>query len=479
MLAQRQVFWGQGAFLTPQHLHSQDAWQRHYALRLHRAAAPFSHGFFQLQIGEDALDSGVVELGRFALLTAAGDWIAGGSAGGSEPGNAWVPERTLTSLPVVGNDPISLYLMLARPAAVQGLATLRPAGDAPGNELPARHTLQSDNLLDPFDPQAPEAEVDFLVFQPRIVTSLDEDALGLLQNSEALKFAEIIPAGPGRFKLSPDYIPPCASLAGSSNLQRWTRALADLIVSRGFDFASAKRQRGIRSASTSAQEVMRVLMMQTFARYIPLLQEHVRLAHDTPWMLYQDLRRLVAEFSVFSEDINYFGEQRGRDDMPELPAYDHDDLRKCFRIAFDRAQALVKALTVGAEVGITLTYDGRFYRADLPPSLFESDKTRFYLAFESDKRGEELAQLLMRTGKIASLDEMPKLLQAALFGLKIELLPVPPEELPQKTPNTTYFLVDTRHQFWQLIKERRSLAIFADLPSDSTVIKLYPVGAQE
>jgi len=475
MLAQRQVFWGQGAFLTPQHLQSQDAWQRHYALRLHRTAVPFGHGFFQLQISDDALENGIAELTRFALLTAAGDWVAGGAAGGAEPGNAWVPERNLTSLPVIGNDAISLYLTLTHAKAVQGLQPSRPAGET----LPARHTLQTESRPDPFDPQAPEAEVDFLVFQPRIVTSLDDDAPGLLQNSEALKFAEIVPAGPGRFKLSTDYIPPCAALSGSANLQRWTRALADLIVSRGFDFASAKRQRGIRSASTSAQEVMRVLMMQTFARYIPMLQEYVRMGHGTPWMLYQDLRRLVAEFSVFSEDINYFGEQRGREDMPELPAYDHDDLRKCFRIAFERAQTLVKALTVGAEVGITLTHDGRFYKADLPASLFESDTTRFYLAFESDRRGEELAQLLMRTGKIASLDEMPRLLQAALFGLKIDLLPVPPEELPQKTPNTTYFLVDTRHQFWQLIKDRRSLAIYADLPADSTVIKLYPVGAQE
>ncbi len=74
---------------------------------------------------------------------------------------------------------------------------------------------------------------------------------------------------------------------------------------------------------------------------------------------------------------------------------------------------------------------------------------------------------------------MPKLLQAALFGLKIDLLPVPPEELPQKTPNTTYFLVDTRHPFWQMIRNNRNIAVFSDLPSEQTVIKLYPVGAEE
>ena len=86
---------------------------------------------------------------------------------------------------------------------------------------------------------------------------------------------------------------------------------------------------------------------------------------------------------------------------------------------------------------------------------------------------------LSRTGKIASMDEMPRLLSAALFGLKIDLLPVPPEELPQKSPNTTYFLVDTTHPFWQMIKNGRNIAVFSDLPADSTVIKLFPVATQD
>ena len=138
-----------------------------------------------------------------------------------------------------------------------------------------------------------------------------------------------------------------------------------------------------------------------------------------------------------------------------------------------------KARRVLRAEGLTLAYDGRFYKADLPANLFENDKTRFYLAFESEQKGADLFARLSRTGKIASMDEMPRLLSAALFGLKIDLLPVPPEELPQKSPNTTYFLVDTTHPFWQMIKNGRNIAVFSDLPSDSTVIKLFPVATQD
>ena len=472
----RQVHWAQGGFLTPQHLQAQDAWQQAYALRLHRQFSPYHWGYEALVLREDALATGMATLERFVLLTRQGELISGGVAVTAEGGgNARVPERSLLELGVPNNDPISLHLVLKRERTLDGLGRHEDRN----SRLPARHRLNGESRVDPYDPQAPAAEVDFLGYQAQIVSSLDEGADALLAACESYKFAEIVPNGPGRFKLSPDYIPPLVALQGSVNLARWTRSLRDLLVSRGADFSSVKRQRGIRAASTSAQEVMRVVMMQTFARYIVDLQEAVRGGVIAPYPLYLQLRELVAEFSVFSEEISFAGGLRENSAETELPPYDHDNLRVCFRIAFQRAETLIKALTVGAEVGITLTYDGKLYKAELPANLFDSDKTRFYLAFESELRGQDLFGQLSRTGKICSVDEMPRLLQAALFGLKIDLLSVPPEELPQKTPNTTYFLIDTRHPFWQNIRNARNMAVFCDLPPEQTVIKLYPVGAEE
>ncbi|MEO6800594.1 MAG: type VI secretion system baseplate subunit TssK [Rhodanobacter sp.] len=475
MQAARQVHWAQGGFLTPQHLQAQDAWQQAYALRLHRQFSPYHWGYETLVLREDALASGMATLERFVLLTRLGELVSGGVAATAEGGgNARVPERSLIELAVPNNDPISLHLVFKRERTLDGLGRSDER-----SRLPARHRLDGETRADPYDPQAPAAEVDFIGYQAQIITSLDDGADALLAACESYKFAEIVPNGPGKFKLSGDYIPPLVALQASTNLTRWTRALRDLLVSRGADFASVKRQRGIRAASTSAQEVMRVVMMQTFARYIANLQEAVRGGVIAPYPLHLQLRELVAEFSVFSEDIGFTGALRDNPSATELPPYDHDNLRVCFRIAFQRAEALIKALTVGAEVGITLTFHGKLYKAELPPNLFESDKTRFYLAFESELRGQDLFGRLSRTGKICSIEEMPRLLQAALFGLKIDLLPVPPEELPQKTPNTTYFLVDTHHPFWQGIRNARNMAVFCDLPSEQTVIKLYPVGAEE
>ena len=472
MNGDRQVHWGQGAFLSPQHLQAQDAWAQACRHALHLRMTPFPWGFESLRIREDALASGVVDVEQFTLVNRNGERLRGGSLD-TAGGNTRVPQRNIAEIRVNNSDPIPLFLVFNAERTLQGLSQRE------SERLTARHALATDNLADPHDPQAPEAAVDFLLYQANLITGADENAEAIVRGSDSYKVGELLPAGPGKYKLSHDYIPPTTAILASHNLARWTRALRDLLVSRGQDFAAIKRQRGIRAASTSAQEVMRVLMMQTFARFIPMFQEHARLNTVSAYTMYQDLRQLVAEFSVFSEDIGYFGEMAGNPRDTELPDYDHDDLRRCFRIGFDRAEALIKALTVGAEVGITLAYDGRFYRADLPVNLFESDKTRFYLAFESEQKGADLFARLSRTGKIASMDEMSRLLSAALFGLKIDLLPVPPEELPQKSPNTTYFLVDTTHPFWQMIKNGRNIAVFSDLPPDSTVIKLFPVAGQE
>lgn len=474
MPLERQVFWGQGAFLTPQHLQAQDAFHRDYALRLHRSFAPYHWGFASLVVDEAALGSGVARLDRFELLSRDGEWISGAAPGTPVPGvNAQVPDLDLAELTPSNSDPVRLYLVLKRERVLDGLAR-----NGSNGRLPARHRLDGESRADPFDPAAPAADVDFLAYQARIVTSLDEGADALVRASEAYAFAEIVPNGPGRYKPSPDYIPPVTALSASGTLSRWTRALRDLLVSRGQDFAAVKRQRGIRSASTSAQEVMRVVMMQSFARQLPAFQEHVRTGSWGPYPLYQQLRRLVAEFSVFSEDVDYFGATRTDPDAA-LPDYDHEDLRRCFKPAFQLADQLIRTLTVGAEVGVTLVHDGALYKADLPPNLFASDKTRFYLSFESDQRGPELFAGLSRTGKICSVAEMPRLRQAALFGLKIDLLASPPEELPQKSPNTTWFQIDTRHPFWQGIRNAGSIAVFCDLPADATVIKLFPVGGEE
>src|SRR3546814_20529378 len=126
-----------------------------------------------------------------------------------------------------------------------------------------------------------------------------DNAEVLLQNCEHCKFAEIVQTAPGKYKLAGDYVPPSVALAASSNLLRWTRAMRDLLVSRGQDFAAAKRQRGLRAASTTAQEVVRIVMMPRFAPHLSAFHEPVRLRGRSPYPMDQEPRQPLGAMPTF------------------------------------------------------------------------------------------------------------------------------------------------------------------------------------
>ena len=175
MNGDRQVHWGQGAFLSPQHLQAQDAWEQACRHALHLRLTPFPWGYEALRVREDALGRGVVDVEHFSLVTRTGERLVGGSVE-TAGGNTRVPPRNIAELRVAGNDPIPVWLVFNRERAIQGLSQRE------SERLQARHALATDTLADPFDPQAPEADVDFLLYQPNIVTGLDENAEAIVRS---------------------------------------------------------------------------------------------------------------------------------------------------------------------------------------------------------------------------------------------------------------------------------------------------------
>ena len=144
MRGDRQVHWGQGAFLSPQHLQAQDAWAQAGRHALHLRLTPFPWGFEALRLREDALGSGVVDIEQFALVTRGGERLSGGASDASG-GNTRVPQRNIADLRPGGSDPVPLWLVF------DGERSLKGGREA--ERLQARHVLATESLADPFDAQ--------------------------------------------------------------------------------------------------------------------------------------------------------------------------------------------------------------------------------------------------------------------------------------------------------------------------------------
>ena len=127
MSVERQVHWGQGAFLSPQHLQAQDAWQQANRHALHLRLTPFPWGYEALRLREDALGTGVIDVQQFVLVTRDGERLVGGSVD-TAAGNTRVPQRNIAELVPASNDPIPVWLVFNRDRAIQGLAPANPSG---------------------------------------------------------------------------------------------------------------------------------------------------------------------------------------------------------------------------------------------------------------------------------------------------------------------------------------------------------------
>ncbi len=466
----RPVFWGQGAFLTPQHLQQQDLF--HSAARQWFFARARSHGWGirKLAIREEGLAAGSVEILECEAVTRDGALIRAGSQA-TQP-NAVAQERSLGEVLRGSTQPASLYLALAKGGGVGTTNGEPPRFDGRG-ALPARHFLRRDAKPDLYDAEAATADLVFVETVAAIVSSRDEAFQALRQGADLVKFAEAVSVGPAAIKLVPDYIPPLVEIGGSPALVRLLKNLRDLLVAKASDFGALKRQRGIRGTATSAQEVMRVMILQCLSRYVPVLQQLLEEGTAHPEPVYMFLREMVGELSAVTEDFDFLGARSPGD--PGLPAYDHEDLRGRFGAAAALIELAVRGLTAGPETGIRLVFDGRVYKAELPEAIFEGERNRYYLVIDTEIRGDALWARLQKTGKVCTLEDMPRLVQSALFGLKIDPLAVAPEDLPQKGGNLSYFIVDVRHPIWATVRQRRSLAMMCDLNPNETVITLVTV----
>ena len=470
----RPLYWGHGLFLAPQHLQQQDLYHEGNRGYFWRTSHPFGWGIRELRIREEGFADGLFEILRCEIVTRDGTVLKAG-AEILQP-NASILSRSFTDFFNPALQPLGVYIGIPRYRAGQNnVAVTAESGQT--NTIPPKYFLGYEEQPDLLDPEVPSANIQYL--NHNMVLLFDQEGAfnNVEQSVELIKIAELeLLPDTHAVRLAPQFLPPCLTVASSPALFNLLKGLRDLLTGKGQEFAAIRRQRGVRAAANIAQEAIRLQMLQTLSRYIPAMHHVLEYAYIHPEPIYGLVRQMIGEFSVFSEDIGVLGALTGEGERSDnLPPYKHEDMRVNFRPAISRLQELIRTMTLGAEAGIRLIYDGKFFKASLPPSVFEGERTRYYLMIDSLVRGDELWARLQRTGKITTLESMPILLPKALMGLKIDPLAAPPEELPQKAGNQSYFMVDTQHPEWRMIRERGNITMFCDLNAEETIIKLFVV----
>jgi len=273
-------------------------------------------------------------------------------------------------------------------------------------------------------------------------------------------------------RLSASFAAPSLTIAASETLMRIVREIRDQIASRGSQLEEYKRERGIHSAEFGSRDMVYLLALRSLNRYSSLLFHFTETGAVHPWTVFGLLRQLIGELSTFSETVSAMGE--AEDERDSLPDYDHRKLWRCFSGAQALVSRLLDEITAGPEYMLELAYDGTYFTAELKPAMFEG-RNRYYLVCETEADPQEVVESLETIAKLGTRETLPILIARALPGIKLQHLPLPPQELPRRA-RAVYFQIDHHGDGWAQVQKAHNLALYWDAAPEDLKVELMIVG---
>jgi type VI secretion system protein ImpJ len=457
----RPLYWHQGLFLQPQHFQLSDLHTQSLLMPFNKFITPYFWGVGEQVIQETALGNLIFNLTR-------GEYLFPDMTHVVFPGNAILEARSFEESWIEGGKPLTVYIGLKRlDTSKENVTVLSKMEDI--FRVPTRFvTLSDPDEVDNMYQIAPKAQVKHLNYALKIFWETEKEELG---EYELIPVAQLVRTG-DEISLSRHYAPPNVRMAGCEPLMQIVKEIRDQISARAHQLEEYKEDRGIHSAEFGSRDMVYLLALRSLTRYVPQLFHITDVLQVHPWSVYGCLRQLIGELTAFSERVNMLGELA--DGTPLLKPYDHKNLYPCFLSAQGLVTQLLDEITAGPEYVIELEYDGTYYSAELPPSIFEG-RNRFFLVMDTETDPKFVLQSLETVIKLCSRESLPILIARALPGIRMEHLPVPPQELPRRA-HSIYFQLDHHSDYWSQVEKGHNMALYWDTAPDDLRVELMVVG---
>jgi type VI secretion system protein ImpJ len=290
-----------------------------------------------------------------------------------------------------------------------------------------------------------------------------------LEGCSAMRIARIKRHGERSFRIDEKAPPPVLNLQASTHLSGVCRSLIDTLAARAAELSKARRQRDQSLAEFTVSDTPGFWLLHTLNTSIPILREFSEGSTVHPVLMYREMSSLAGALLTF------------RLNAIELPGYKHDEPGVCF----GELAALIRKLVAEA---IPRNYDSVVLRAKSDPNVYGAaipDKwfagaTRWYLAIASDLKPEQWLEMVPKLGgmlKVASGNDIQRLVEGSLYGVKFTLDSSPPSTLPTQS-SFRYLELDTQSELWKGVQRARNLAVYVPgqipKPSMELVVLLTP-----
>lgn len=420
------VVWGEGMFLNPQHFQQQERYFERYIDGKCSAFGAYGWGVHQIEV-----DKQLLKLGKISIVKSSGVFPDGTPFNFPEVDNG----PPVLELPEsVHNQTLYLAIPVRRAGAVDVLTEQSSQGLA--RYYSAEQTVRdvtvegSDNL-----------KLNIGKLRIRILTDDDDlsgyACIGVLRVAETREDKNIL--------LDDQFIPTCIDCNASTKLKNFLSELNGLLHHRAE--AIAGRLADTRRGGTA--EIADYLLLQLINRLEPLTNHLLNVESLHPLDLFKEVAQMVGELSTF------FAKNKR---APVLPTYLHHNLQDTFTPVMASLRQGLSMVYEQTAIGLELVEKKYGIRVAQITDRSLIDSAVFVLAARADLADDHLRTHLPAHVKVASVERIRQLVNAAMPGITLKPLPVSPRQIPFRS-GYHYFELEKHSEFWNELKTSGGIAL--------------------
>ena len=447
-MSSAESFVERGNALTPHHFQQWDNYHDEQLRSRLASLAPYEWGLLDLQLSNESIANGFVELVRCRAILPDGLTV---NVPQVDPG----PHRRAVE-DHFDQDAERLGIHLAVPSKRAGAAHVQTNGGERGQMF--RYWQDAGVVIDETTGQN-EQQLAFAHSNLRLM--FDDE---MRDGYSSIKIAELERSTTGQLAFNENYIPPALSVEASAWLSNMLRQIVEILIAKSSSLAEQRRQRTTSLADFTTSEIAIFWLLNTVNSSIPGLTHLLRTRLVHPERLYFDLVELCGRLMTFSTDRH----------PKDIVRYEHTDLYTTFSQLAAELRLLLETVipTRCVQIPLESTRESVYVGRIQDERLLED--AEFFLGVNAKISESQLIERAPRVIKLASRDVIDAVIGSGLPGVTLTHASPPPSPIPTRI-GFHYFGLHKDGVFWSAVRDSRSVAVYVpdDLPDEK--IELYAI----
>lgn len=442
MKRMKRVVWSEGMLLGQQHFQLFDSYI--HALQHHHRGVyePLGWGVVKAVIDEESLQNGKFQLNDFECIFPDGTIV--------QHDKEQAPLTCTLQADVHGQ--VSVYAGIPANHSVSNISGYRNSTQLPGS---IGQYVQAGDYYD----STREREV--LLSTPNLHLLTDRESRDAFVS---FKLAELVSEGNEKYRLVPEYIPPCVHLKASPVMLSILDRLLDVTKAKIRALTDRRRQRSENVAEFSNSDVAHFWLLNNLNQSVPELNYLRTQPLQSPDRLFLALSRLAGSLSTFSMNVG----------VESLPRYSHTELGVVLGSLESSLRDLIDTVIPSNFSTIQLKREAESLYSANQFDLHIFDGGAFYLGVKHERAEANWTEQFEKFAKIGSRDAIEMIVGSALPGIQLRHQHRPPSQVPIRS-NYEYFRLDGHGEFWDAVVSARSIAAYVPQMFSGAVIELMCV----